>query len=75
MRFDERISFGRLKSIRWDETIANEVIHTCERLSRFIEGHSHSDVFNSGKLKPETLKEEIDGFEALQKKLKALKPK
>lgn len=74
MRFDERISFGRLKDIRWDRDLVAEVIEACERLSRNIEGHLHSDALSGDKKPtPDTLKEEIYRFDNLQKRLKELK--
>ena len=73
MRFNERISFGRLKDIRWDNLLANDVISSCERLSRYIEGHLHSDNFTGNKPTPATLKEEIDHFDTIQKRLKNMK--
>jgi recombinational DNA repair ATPase RecF len=73
MRFDERISFGRLKDICWDTSIAADVIESCERLSKFIEGHLHSDTFMGFKPTPDTLQKEIEHFECIQKSLKQLK--
>ena len=73
MRFDERISFGRLKDIVWDKSIADEVIAKCELLSRHIEGHLHSDAFTAQKPTPDMLWNEIEAFEVLRKRLKELK--
>ena len=73
MRFDERISFGRLKDIVWDQSIADDVIAACARLSRYIEGHLHSDAFGAQKPTPRTLLDEIEGFEALRKRLRSLR--
>ncbi|MBU7030152.1 MAG: AAA family ATPase [Theionarchaea archaeon] len=73
MRFDERVSFGRLKGIVWNKPIADEVIKRCELLSRYIEGHLHSDASVVMKPTCEVLKEEIEAFDALRKKLKELK--
>jgi hypothetical protein len=75
IRWNERISFGRLKDIYWDNSIVKEVIDACERLSRNIEGHLHSDSLQADKPNPETLKLEIDKFDTLQKKLRAFKNK
>lgn len=72
-RFDERLSFGRLREIVWDPQIAEDVITSCERLSRYIEGHLHSDAFERPTVK--MLDEEIAGFEALKRRLKSLKDK
>lgn len=72
MRFDERISFSRLRGIKWDESIANEANVKYELLSRYIEGHLHTD----GYIPPtdsKTLLSEIEYFESLRKKLKKLK--
>jgi hypothetical protein len=73
MRFEERVSFGRLKDITWDQSIANEVVSKCEFLSTYIEGHLHSDTFAATKPTCEILLKEIEAFEALKKKLKALR--
>ncbi|MBK7316956.1 AAA family ATPase [Candidatus Villigracilis affinis] len=73
MRFSERISFGRLDGIVWDEEIAKAVIKKCETLSRFIEGHLHSDLFVATKPTPDTLLQEINDFNKLLDSLKALK--
>ncbi len=73
MRFDERISFGRLKDVVWDSTIASDVIAACERLSRYIEGHLHSDAFGAQKPTPQTLLDEIKAFEEIRKRLNDLK--
>jgi hypothetical protein len=73
MRFDERISFGRLKGVVWDEEIIDCVIEACERLSRHIEGHLHSDALAARKPTPQTLLTEIQAFDALNNRLKELK--
>lgn len=73
MRFEERVSFSRLKDIKWDQSIADEVVAKCEHLSQYIEGHLHSDALGAQKLKPETLLSEIQYFDSLRKKLKELK--
>ncbi len=73
MRFDERVSFGRLKDVVWDKSIAEEVVKKCELLSRYIEGHLHSDAFAATKPTCEALREEIEAFDALKSKVKNLK--
>jgi len=75
MRFDERVSFGRLKNIVWDKSITDEVVTRCELLSRYIEGHLHSDAFAATKPTCETLLSEIESFERLKRKLKELRAK
>ncbi len=73
LRFDERISFGRLGGIVWDSDIAEEIVKRCEKLSRHIEGHLHSDAFVPVKPSLTDLKEEIDCFDGLRSKLKKLR--
>ncbi len=75
LRFEERISFGRLKDIVWDEDIIKQVIKKCEYLSRYIEGHSHSDEYSSKKPDVKTLNDEIEEFNKTKSKLKELKNK
>lgn len=74
MRFDVRVSFGRLKGVKWDESIASEVNTKCELLSRYIEGHLPSNGYIA-KPDPQVLLSEIEAFEELRKKLKKLKAK
>jgi len=73
MRFSERISFGRLSKIYWEPSIVKDVIESCERLSRNLEGHLHSDALGAVKPKPTDLLREIEHFEDLQKRLSKLK--
>jgi len=72
-RFEERLSFGRLKDVRVDLTLVEEIIRRMETLSRYIEGHSHSDAFASAKPSPGTLLEEIRAFESIRVAQKELK--
>ncbi len=74
MRFDPRVSFGRLQSIKWDESIANKVNAKCELLSRYIEGHLPSNGYIE-KPDPQVLLREIETFEELRKELRKLKAK
>lgn len=74
-RFEERISIDRLKNVYIDPAIIKEIVEKVGFLSRFIEGHLHSDIFAARKPTPELLKKEIDGFIELKKKLNVLKTK
>lgn len=73
MRFNERISIGRLKDIIWDNSIVDEVVAKTELLSKYIEGHLHSDISLAQKPTPDMLLTEIEAFEALKKKFNELK--
>ena len=74
-RFSERISFGRLEQIVWDESIVQEVINKYEDLSLLMEGHLHSTRFAYKELTPDILYSEIQYFTELKKQLKELKKK
>ena len=67
LRFDVRVSPGRLRDIKWDNTIAKEVNSKYEYISKFIEGHLQADGYTP---KPDVpmLLTEIESFELLRKK-------
>lgn len=65
LRFQERISGDRLKGVYIDEGIRDEVVESMGRLSRYIDAHSHSDIFLAQKPTVKLLEEEIKYFEDL----------
>jgi ABC-type Mn2+/Zn2+ transport system ATPase subunit len=73
-RFDEQIRVGTLTSLVWDENITKEISDSHGRISRYIGAHSHSDEF-SKELTPNNLLNEIQIFESVKAKIKALKTK
>lgn len=72
-RFEERVSFGRLKEVRVDPMLTEEIIRRMEALSKYIDAHLHSDKFASVKPSAETLFDEIEQFETIRKAQKDLK--
>jgi hypothetical protein len=74
-RFSERISFGRLEQIVWDESIIKQVISKYEDLSMLMEGHLHSTRFAYKELTPDVLNAEIQHFATLKERLRELKKK
>lgn len=72
-RFDERISIDRLKDAILEPSIVETVVEKVGLLSRYIEGHSHSDAFAAVKPTVETLRTEIAEFDALRPRLKELR--
>lgn len=73
-RFEERISIERLRDASLDAEIVEQVIEKVGSLSRFIEGHSHSDAFvAAAPLSVEMLRAEIEAFSQLKSRLKELK--
>ena len=72
-RFSERISFGRLAGIVWDEHIVKETMDKYEDLSMLMEGHLHSERFAYEELTPDILYNEIQHFTSLKKQLRGMK--
>lgn len=73
LRFDERISIGRLEEVQMDREIIRQVIDKSGELSRYIEGHLHSDRYVHNKPTPKLLFEEIEAFEAMKKRHRDLR--
>lgn len=72
IRFNERISPGRLKEVIWDGDLFQQVIDKHESLSKYIEGHLHSDEYVSVKPTPERLIQEINEFGEIKKQHRQL---
>lgn len=73
-RFDERISMERLREVVTDSACLNTIADKIGALSRFIEGHSHSDIHaSSAPLSMKTLRDEIEAFTQLKARIKELK--
>lgn len=72
-RFDERISVGGLERVIISDEIVKQVVDKSGDLSRFIDAHLHSDTYAANKPTPKNLRDEIDAFTSLRKKLKDLK--
>lgn len=72
VRFDERISPGRLKDIIWDRELFRKVMEKHETLSRYIEGHLHSNAYTPVKPTPALLLQEIKEFNEIRNQHKNL---
>ena len=73
-RFDERISMERLREVVTDPACLNAIADKIGTLSRFIEGHSHSDIHAAAApLTVKTLRDEIESFTQLKARIKELK--
>lgn len=72
-RFGERVSADRLKTVAVDLSIRDQVMDKVGLLSRYIEGHLHSDQFAAQKPTPEMLQDEIQEFETLRRRHKDYK--
>jgi hypothetical protein len=73
LRFGERISGDRLKDVHVDANIRDQVVEKIGGLSRYIGAHLHSDIFAAQKPDAKKLLEEIEFFEDLKKRHKAIK--
>jgi wobble nucleotide-excising tRNase len=74
-RFEERVSFDRLKGISFDREIVEAVMEKLGSLSRHIDAHLHSDSYAADKPTPELLIAEIEGFDELRKRSRVSKNK
>lgn len=73
LRFEERISPGRLKEVIADEDIIQIIIDKHGELSRYIPSHLHSDHYSFEKPTIGMLNTEIEEFDALKSRIKNLK--
>lgn len=70
LRFQERVSIGRLDSVFVKPNIISSIINKTGELSRYIQGHLHSDEYVPEKPTPRLLLEEIECFESLKREHK-----
>ena len=72
IRWNERISPGRLKDVVWDQDLFQKVIDKHDSLSKYIEGHLHSDEYVPVKPTPDILMREINDFGEIKKQHRQL---
>jgi len=72
-RFNERVSVDSLSGVFFNEEIRDEIIDCFYQCCRYMEGHLHSDKYAYKKPDCKNLKEEINRFNEVKKKLKQLK--
>lgn len=70
-RFDPQIRMGRLKDIKYEKSLVENVVEKHGEISDLIEGHLPSDEFGIIP-SPEILEEQINHFKELKIKLKEL---
>jgi hypothetical protein len=68
-RFDPQIRMGRLKDIKYEKSLIENVVEKHGEISDLIEGHLPSDEFGIIP-SPEILEEQINHFKELKIKLK-----
>ena len=69
-RWRENIMVTRLKTITWDTAVVDEIDAIFAELSRFIEGHSHSDEMQGAIPKVEDLEDLIRRVDTIIPKLR-----
>jgi len=72
-RFNERVSIDSLPNVYFETSIRDEIVDSFYQCCRYMEGHSHSDKYAYKKPEIDDLKEEINRFNDVKKKLKELK--
>jgi hypothetical protein len=72
-RFNERVSVDSLKSVYFDQPMVDELMDSFGLCCRYMEGHTHSDAYAYRKPELKDLKEEIDRYDLIRKKLKEIK--
>lgn len=73
LRFNERVSIDRLNKVVVTPDIIKKIIEKNGLISRYIEGHLHSDAYVATKPDPNVLFKEIQEFQNLKKEIKELK--
>jgi wobble nucleotide-excising tRNase len=69
-RFNERVSIDSLSDVIVSKEIRDEIIDGFHKCSRYMEGHSHSDKYSYKKPDLASLREEIQRFDGIKKKIK-----
>lgn len=72
LRFDSRISIGRLTEVVFDLDVVDQIVEKYAYLSGFIGGHLGTDNVGD-RSTPQLLKREIDNYEALKSTMKKLR--
>ncbi len=74
-RFNERVSIDSLKEVRIDENIVALVLDGFAKCCRYMEGHSHSDLYQFKKPELKNLFEEITQYQDIKTTIKKYKTK
>lgn len=74
-RWSDQVRVTALRQINWDNAEVEEICHLFEDLSRYMEGHSHSDEAMGAPPQVADLEERIAAVDARIKWAKAHRPK
>lgn len=73
-RWTDRIIVTGLKRVHWDEGLIADIVRSYEKLSSYIEGHSHTEARTGGLPEPKDLSDMIACVDDLIKKARADRP-
>lgn len=74
-RWSDRVMVTALRKIVWDDALGKELVETFEKLSAYIEGHSHTDEAAGAPPQIKDLEQMIPVVEGLIKRARAEKQK
>src|SRR5208337_1109189 len=74
-RWNDRVIVTGLRNVAWDDGLVEELCVIYEELSRYIEGHSHTDEATGAPPESKDLEQMIIRVEALLKRAKQEKKK
>jgi len=70
-----RLIVTGLRRIEWDNSLADDVVDLFEDLSKYLEGHTHSDEASGAPPEPKDLEGMIGRAEGLIRRAKSERPK
>ncbi len=70
-RWSDRVIVTGLKKIQWDNALIDELVEEYEKLSRYIDGHSHTDEATGAPCEPRDLEENITVVDSLIQRARA----
>jgi hypothetical protein len=70
-RWSDRVIVTKLKTIAWDNALADELVDMYEELSAYIEGHSHTDEATGAPPEIKDLEKAVVAVDALVKRARA----
>lgn len=69
-RWSDRVIVTKLRTVAWDNGLADELVDKYEELSAYIEGHSHSDEAMGAPPECSDLQKQIDSVDVMIKRAK-----
>ena len=70
-RWSDRVIVTKLRTVAWDNALADDFVDMYEELSAYIEGHSHTDEASGAPPEIKDLEQKIASVDALVKRARA----